>query len=421
MGFGSRQVTGRNVSSTHSIWYVSAMEHMVGVVQELSCARDLPSIMKIVRHAARDLTGADGATFVLRDNEQCYYADEDAISPLWKGLRFPINMCISGWVMQHAQPVTIENIYKDPRIPHDAYRPTFVKSLCMVPIRRESPIGAIGTYWAQFQAPSDEIVAVLQALADTTSVAMENVRLYEQLQAQLKALQESNHELSRFAWIAGNSLEDPLRSIVAHITLLEKHYARQLDARGSEALADAAREATTLQKLTDELMVHAHVEKVKNFRPLGIDAIFDRVLAEMAHSIKGAQASIEREPLPWIWGDPVLIERLLHNILTNALTFVPPGTRPQVHVSAEQKDERWRIRIRDNGIGVPAGECERIFGMFQRLHTQDQYPGVGLGLATCKKVVEMHGGAIWMEPNADGPGSTVHITLPVPDQVNAML
>src|SRR5688572_48907 len=119
-----------------SAWYASAMEHLVEVVQDLSHVRDLPAIMAIVRQAARDLTGADGATFVLREGEYCYYAEENAISPLWKGQRFPLKMCISGWVMMNAQPAVIEDIYVDDRIPHNAYKPTFVKSLAMVPIRQ---------------------------------------------------------------------------------------------------------------------------------------------------------------------------------------------------------------------------------------------------------------------------------------------
>jgi len=123
------------------MWYGKAMEHLVEVVQQLSRARDLAMVMEIVKHAARSLTGADGATFVLRDGDKCHYADEDAISPLWKGQRFPLSACISGWVMLNHQPALIADIYSDPRIPADAYRPTFVKSLAMVPIRTIDPIG----------------------------------------------------------------------------------------------------------------------------------------------------------------------------------------------------------------------------------------------------------------------------------------
>ena len=140
------------ISSTASVqedksdWYISALERLVAVSQELSHARDLNTVMSIVREAARELTGADGATFVLRDGDKCYYAEENAISPLWKGQRFPMSICISGWVMMNAQSAVIEDIYADARIPVAAYRPTFVKSLAMVPIRTNNPIGAIGNY-----------------------------------------------------------------------------------------------------------------------------------------------------------------------------------------------------------------------------------------------------------------------------------
>ncbi len=142
--------------------------------------------MDIVRRAARELTGADGATFVLREGDQCFYAEENAISPLWKGRRFPIDICISGWVMLNRQPAVIENIYEDTRIPAEAYRPTFVKSLAMVPIRTRNPVGAIGNYWATFYRPSPEQVKILQALADTTAVALENVQVYAELNQKIR-------------------------------------------------------------------------------------------------------------------------------------------------------------------------------------------------------------------------------------------
>jgi response regulator RpfG family c-di-GMP phosphodiesterase len=160
-----------------------ALRTLTEAVQELSLARDLPGVQRVVRTAARRLTGADGATFVLRDGDKCHYADEDAIAPLWKGQRFPMSACISGWVMLHREHAMIPDIYADDRIPADAYRPTFVKSLLMVPIRRLDPVGAIGNYWADQHEPSDRDVMLLQALADSTAVAMENVRMMRELEA----------------------------------------------------------------------------------------------------------------------------------------------------------------------------------------------------------------------------------------------
>ncbi|WP_181952561.1 sensor domain-containing diguanylate cyclase [Vulcaniibacterium gelatinicum] len=173
------------------------LQRLVCAIQELSLARDLDAVAAIVRRAAHELTGADGATFVLREGDQCFYKDEEAIAPLWKGQRFPMERCISGWAMQHRQAVVIEDIYSDERIPADAYRPTFVASLVMVPIRTLDPIGAIGNYWATPHRAGADEVAVLQALADSTSVALENVRMYAELEQRVAARTEQLAEVNR--------------------------------------------------------------------------------------------------------------------------------------------------------------------------------------------------------------------------------
>ncbi|MEY2535272.1 MAG: hypothetical protein QOF29_3182 [bacterium] len=162
--------------------YERGTRGLVTAVQELSRARDLETVQRIVRRAARELTGADGATFILPDGDLCFYADEDAIAPLWKGRRFPRENCISGWSMQHGRTAVIEDIYEDERIPQDAYRPTFVRSLVMVPIRAATPLGAIGTYWADRRVSTSEEVELLSALADSTAVALEHIRLLDDLE-----------------------------------------------------------------------------------------------------------------------------------------------------------------------------------------------------------------------------------------------
>lgn len=150
---------------------------LVTTVQELSLARDLPTLTYVVKKAARKCTGADGVTVVLNENNQCYYVDEEAIAPLWKGQRFPMHSCISGWVMEHKIAAVIRDVYQDSRIPHDIYRETFVKSLSIVPIRRIEPLGAIGAYSSKEYLPTDQELQLLQAIADVTAVAFENVQL----------------------------------------------------------------------------------------------------------------------------------------------------------------------------------------------------------------------------------------------------
>jgi len=183
--------------------YVRGMERLLRAVQELSLTRSLQDIQYIVSTAARELTGCDGATLVLRDNDECYYADEDAIAPLWKGSRFPIGACISGWAMVNRDAAVIPDIYRDPRIPHAIYRPTFVKSLVMVPIRKLDPIGAIGNYWAHPHQPSGREVSLLQALADSASIAIEHVRVYSELEQRVRdrtaALESANEEIRQLS------------------------------------------------------------------------------------------------------------------------------------------------------------------------------------------------------------------------------
>jgi diguanylate cyclase (GGDEF)-like protein len=156
-----------------------ALRALTDAVQRLSLAEGMEDVQHVVRSAARRLTGADGATFVLREEGQCFYADEEAIAPLWKGKRFPLQACISGWAMLNRKPAVIEDIYADARIPHDAYQPTFVRSLVMVPIRTMDPVGAIGLYWAQRHAATAQEVGLARALADSTAVALQNVRVAE--------------------------------------------------------------------------------------------------------------------------------------------------------------------------------------------------------------------------------------------------
>jgi diguanylate cyclase (GGDEF)-like protein len=156
-----------------------ALRALTDAVQRLSLAESMADVQRVVRSAARRLTGADGATFVLRDDGQCFYADEEAIGPLWKGKRFPLQACVSGWAMLNRKPAIIADIYADERIPHDAYRPTFVRSLVMVPIRTMDPVGAIGIYWATRHAASDREVGLAHALADSTAVALQSVRVAE--------------------------------------------------------------------------------------------------------------------------------------------------------------------------------------------------------------------------------------------------
>ncbi len=159
----------------------AALITLVETIEALSATRTIEEVAAVVRSAARRISGADGVCFVLRDDDLCWYLDEDAIAPMWKGQRFPMSACVSGWAMIHGQTVVIPDIYADDRVPHDAYRPTFVKSLVMTPVRAKDPVAAIGAYWAVGQTPSADVVLKLETMARATAAAIENATLYASL------------------------------------------------------------------------------------------------------------------------------------------------------------------------------------------------------------------------------------------------
>jgi GAF domain-containing protein len=172
--------------------FSASMEFLLHVIQQLSMARNLATVQTLVRNAARRLTGCDGSTFVLRDGDKCHYVDEDAIAPLWKGQRFPMENCVSGWCMRNRAPAVVTDVMTDDRIPRMLYQHTFIKSMLMVPIRTCAPIGAIGNYWAHPHVPTLEEIQLLQALADAVSVTLENIQVYGELE---QRVQERTREL----------------------------------------------------------------------------------------------------------------------------------------------------------------------------------------------------------------------------------
>lgn len=388
-------------------WYTDALERLVGVVQELSLAHDLDGVMGIVRRAARELTGADGATFVLRDGDKCYYAEENAISPLWKGQRFPMTSCISGWVMLNAQPAVIEDIYADPRIPADAYRPTFVKSLAMMPIRRERPIGAIGNYWARQRMPAQEEVAILEALANVTSVTLENVELYSQLQQKMRALEESNEELSRFAWSVAHDLKSPLRAIDNLSQWIEEDLSEGRDVAANITMM--RKRVRRLENLLNDILEYSHLEQriARQDRLVDGLTLIDHVLS-LVHVPEGFRVEMaggfDAVQVPLI-----PLQRILCNLVGNAIKHHDRETGA-VRIAVDAQENRYAFSVSDDGPGIPAEYHRKVFEMFQTLKPRDTTEGSGMGLAIVKKILALYGGDIGV--HSSGRGCEFRFTWP---------
>lgn len=397
---------------------LSATERLVEVAQELSMARDLGTIMASVRTAARELTGADGATLVLRDGDQCYYADENAIGPLWKGRRFSIDECISGWVIRHEKSVVIEDIYADSRVPHDAYRATFVKSLAMVPIRTHSPVGVLANYWAERRCATEGEVKLLRALADLTSLAMENVQLYGELEKRIQQAQDAVRAREEFIAIAAHELRTPLTAMLLQLQRLEDLSSRKDAASrddtliecASRSVASARRFAALVDGLLDASRLnHGHIELDLADFDL-VDAARE-VLERFGATAKRAECELRLQapsPVPGRW-DRLRIEQVLTNLLMNALKY---GPGKPVEVTVEQRGTRAHFEVRDHGVGIAPEIAGKIFERFGRVGPVTHYAGLGLGLYLAHEVVEGHGGTIQFS-SRPMLGSTFMVDLPL--------
>ncbi len=231
-----------------------------------------------------------------------------------------------------------------------------------------------------------------------------------ELVARSQDLGRSNVELQRFAYVASHDLQEPLRTISSFTQLLAKRYRDKLDDKAREFIDFAVDGCKRMQTLIDDLLAFARVgTEAKALQPVRCDAVLDRALKSLRVAIQESGAQIRRSTLPVVMADEVQLTQLFQNLLANSIKFRGQQV-PSMHISAQRQDTSWTISIRDNGIGISPQQADRIFVIFQRLHTSAQYPGTGIGLAVCKKIAERHGGSISVQPAPDG-GSVFSFTV----------
>jgi light-regulated signal transduction histidine kinase (bacteriophytochrome) len=231
------------------------------------------------------------------------------------------------------------------------------------------------------------------------------------LEAANRELQRSNAELERFAFVASHDLQEPLRTLTSFSELISLRYADVLDERGRQYLSMIAGGTVRLKRLIDDLLVFSRLNAQHDpLRPVSTEGPFREALGHLGASIEAAGAQVTVGECPTVLGDERELTQLFQNLIGNAVKFRRPDTVPEVRVEAQDDGQVWHFQVRDNGIGIPPDYQDRVFGMFQRLHTRDQYEGTGLGLAIVRKIVDRHGGKVWLE-SAPGVGTTVHFTL----------
>jgi two-component system CheB/CheR fusion protein len=383
---------------------------LIRVVQRLSFCGDMEGVMTVLSESARRLSGADGVTVVLREGDLCHYVEESSIAPLWKGRRFPLEACISGWCMLRRQQVAIEDIYADPRVPHEAYRPTFVKSLAMTPIRSEEPIGALGAYWADHHRATAEELEILQWLGNSAAMAFANCRLIEQLK-------EANQRKDAFLSMLAHELRGPLAPVRNALRVLELRAPEGEDEVAGRARDLLQRQIQILARIVDDLLDVARLNRGQiALRRERLDLA--RLVRQAAEDYRGMleevgiRLSLELPETPvWVLGDSARLAQALGNLLENAGKFTPTGGEVTVLMPP---GPQATVTVRDDGIGIEPEVLPRIFEVFGQASqslARDR-GGLGLGLSVARALLELHGGTI--EAASDGLGKGAEFTLRLP-------
>ena len=234
-----------------------------------------------------------------------------------------------------------------------------------------------------------------------------------ELAHQSQSLERSNRDLEQFAYVASHDLQEPLRKVASFCQLLEQRYADELDEKGRLYIEYAVDGAKRMQALISDLLNFSRVGRTTDtFVECDLAAIADTVAESYSAPIIATEAEFHHEHLPVVPGDPSLLAALLQNLLANALKYRRTDVAPRIHLTAEPTDDRWTFTFTDNGIGIDETFRERVFVIFQRLHSRDAFEGTGIGLALCKKIVEFHGGEIWIDAPPRNGGTSVRWTLP---------
>ncbi len=403
---------GPIADTAHTAWYANAMAHLVIVLQALSQVHDVSALARIVGDAGRDLMGSDGATFVLREGDHAFVVEQVGTEQTWKGKRFPLETTITGRAMLSQKPIVVEDVRAHPWIRTTAAGDT-LQSLAIVPIRRTAPIGAICLNWNHKHVASDEELAVLQALADITSVAWENVRLLNELQdkihsleAQARQIREQHETLGIFTHALAHDLKEPVRTIRGFADLIDASEPGE----NTTAYFDFIRRAADrMAMLVDTVFRYTQLHDPSRFAKTNcaMDIALDAARDNLSQLITEYGAVVTEGPLPAVQANSGQMMQILQNLIANAIRHCAAPVH--IKVSAEDLGEQWLFSVRDDGPGVAPEDIERIFMPFKRVNLNED--GAGLGLAICSRIIALHGGRLWCE-STPGEGADFRFTVP---------
>ncbi len=376
-----------------------------------------------------DATGADAALVRLVDRERGEF-----IVPVHKG--FPQSFVEatkfkgSGSAVEVAfrtgEPIIAADIASDPRIKGKEQLRVGFHSCAFLPLKVHGATrGIVHLAARQVGYFTADKAAGLLAIAHQMGIAIENLEMFDaarsakeslestnrKLDQQTQDLLRSNAELEQFAYVASHDLQEPLRMVTGYTQLLVKRHRAQLNGNALEYCDFIVDGAKRMQGLIADLLTYSRVgTKGQPFAPVPAEEVVKRTLQTLAVAIEESAAQVSCDTLPTVVGDEGQLGQLMQNLIANGIKY-RNGQAPEIHIGCVRQNDDWLFSVRDNGIGIDPQYAERIFILFQRLHTREEYDGTGIGLAICKKIVERHGGRIWVESEV-GKGSEFFFTLP---------
>jgi PAS domain S-box-containing protein len=296
-----------------------------------------------------------------------------------------------------------------------------VRSFLAAPVisRSEEVIGGLFFGHENPGAFTEAHERIVSHVCTQAAIAIDNARLYKaaelarvQAQSISRDLERSNTDLERFALVASHDLQEPLRMVTSFSQLLVRRYKGQLDERADECLEFILTGTKRMAALIEDLLSYSQiVHSTEKGEPVDCNVVLDQLIESCRVMIEESGASVTRDPLPTVEGDEGQVSQLFHNLLTNALKYKKKDVRPEVHVTARHTGHEWLFSFRDNGIGIAQEYLEQVFVIFKRLHKKTEYPGTGIGLALCQRIIEGRAGRIWVE-SKPGVGSTFYFTWP---------
>jgi signal transduction histidine kinase len=319
---------------------------------------------------------------------------------------------VSGCVARDQCRIVAEDVLSTPDPRTELIKSVGLQAYACHPLMAEGKLIGTLSFGTKKRARfTDDELSLMKDVADHVAIALQRQSAQAALRQSTLELERSNQELQQFAYVASHDLQEPLRAVAGYLGLIDERFRDKLDDKGRHYMAGALEGAERMHTLINDLLDLSRVgTRGGEFQSADLNAVLDIALKNLSVTVQQANAVVTRSPLPTLAVDANQIVMLFQNLMGNAVKF-HGGRPPEIDVSARWQAGHWVFAVRDNGIGIEPQYYEQIFQIFRRLHTRKQYPGTGIGLAVCKKIVERHGGRIWVQ-SQPGLGSTFLFTLP---------